>query len=248
MSETGGGAPLERAAGTGTSPRAAEPVLLLCAHGTDNLDGRAVVDALAARVAARGVRVEQTWVDVQHPQVEEVLAGLVAVGERVVVVPALLSAGYHTQVDIAGAVARYPGRAVATTALGPDARLADLLHRRLVEAGATPSDAVVLAAAGSSRGEAAEAVREVSALLEQRWGGAVLVGFGAKAEPSVADAVRQARARTSGRVVIASYLLAPGYFHDRLVEQGADLVTAPLGVAEELDEIVLARYHSEAHL
>ncbi|SDD09519.1 sirohydrochlorin chelatase [Auraticoccus monumenti] len=224
------------------------PVLLLCAHGTDNLEGRAVVDALAARVAARGVRVEQTWVDVQYPQVEEVLTGLVGAGERVVVVPALLSAGYHTQVDIAGAVAAHPGRALATAALGPDPRLADLLHRRLVEAGAEPTDAVVLAAAGSSRGEAAEAVREVAALLEQRWGGPVSVGFGAKAEPSVAEAVRAARVGTSGRVVIASYLLAPGFFHDRLVDQGADVVTAPLGVAEELDEIVLARYRSEANL
>lgn len=237
MSETGGG-----------TPGTAAPVLLLCAHGTDNLEGRAVVDALAARVAARGVRVEQTWVDVQHPQVEEVLSGLVAAGERVVVVPALLSAGYHTQVDIAGAVAAHPGRAVATAALGPDALLADLLHRRLREAGAQPSDAVVLAAAGSSRGEAAEAVREVAALLTQRWGGEVSVGFGAKAEPSVAEAVRRARTTTSGRVVIASYLLAPGFFHDRLADQGADVVTAPLGVAEELDEVVLARYRSAANL
>ncbi|MVA76953.1 sirohydrochlorin chelatase [Auraticoccus sp. F435] len=219
-------------------------MLLLCAHGTDNLQGRAVVDTLARLVAERGVRVAQTWVDVQHPQVEEVLTGLVGAGEQVVVVPALLSAGYHTQVDIARAVAAHPGRAVATGALGPDPQLAALLHRRLREAGAGPSDAVVVAAAGSSRSDSARDVRAVADLLSQRWGSEVAVGFGAKAEPSVAQAVGAARAGGATRVVVASYLLAPGYFHDRLLEQGADVVTQPLGVAPELVQVVLDRYRS----
>ncbi|RCK69287.1 sirohydrochlorin chelatase [Desertihabitans brevis] len=220
-------------------------MLLLCAHGTDDPEGRRVFERLCTRVAETGrVRVEPTWVDVQHPQVEEVLGRLVAAGEQVVLVPALLSAGYHTQVDIADAVAAHPGRAVATGALGPHPRLADLLHRRLGEAGARPGDTVVLAAAGSSRVEASRAVEETAGLLAARWGAPVRIGYGSAARPSVTEAVREARAETSGRVVLASYLLAPGFFHDRLVAQGTDLVTAPLGAEAEVLDVVLDRYRS----
>ena len=45
-----------------------------------------------------------------------------------------------------------------------------------------------------------------------------------------------------GRVVIASYLLAPGYFHDQLAKAGADLVTAPLLPSPVLADIALERY------
>ncbi|WP_198671927.1 sirohydrochlorin chelatase [Desertihabitans aurantiacus] len=229
------------------SPAGTDPVLLLCAHGTDDPEGRRVFERLCARVAETGrVRVEPTWVDVQHPQVDEVLGDLVAAGERVVLVPALLSPGYHTQVDIAGAVAAHPGRAVATGALGPHPRLADLLHRRLEEVGARPGDTVVLAAAGSSRVEASRAVEEMAELLASRWGDLVGIGYGSAAEPSVVEAVRRARAERSGRVVLTSYLLAPGFFHDRLVAQGTELVTAPLGAEAEVVDVVLDRYRTAA--
>ena len=40
----------------------------------------------------------------------------------------------------------------------------------------------------------------------------------------------------------ASYLLAPGFFHDQLAKAGADLVTAPLLPSPVLAEIALERY------
>lgn len=45
-----------------------------------------------------------------------------------------------------------------------------------------------------------------------------------------------------GRVFIASYLLATGYFHDQLFKAGADVVTAPLLPSPVLAEIALERY------
>ena len=45
-----------------------------------------------------------------------------------------------------------------------------------------------------------------------------------------------------GRVVIAAYLLAPGFFHDQLQKAGADLVTAALLPSPVLAEIALDRY------
>jgi hypothetical protein len=45
-----------------------------------------------------------------------------------------------------------------------------------------------------------------------------------------------------GRVVIASYLLAPGFFHDQLGKAGADVVTEPLLPSPVLAEIALDRY------
>ena len=58
------------------------------------------------------------------------------------------------------------------------------------------------------------------------------------------DRVATARADLppGGRVVVASYLLAPGYFHDRVLEAGADVVTDPLAPDDRLVQIVLDRY------
>lgn len=67
------------------------------------------------------------------------------------------------------------------------------------------------------------------------------VGYGAGCAPSVPDAVEAARA-DGRRVVLASYLLAPGFFHDRLQTAGADLVTAPVGADRRVAAIVADRY------
>lgn len=221
-------------------------VLIGCSHGTADLAGRATVQALLADVArARpDLDVREAFVDVQQPEVADVVADALAgvpADVPVVVVPLLLSGGFHVHVDIAASVAGT--RAVAAGPLGPDPRLVDLLEQRLVEAGAEDRDAVVLAAAGSSDVRAAAAVEEVVAALGTRRTGPVTVGFGSASDPRVPQAVAAARdaAPAGVRVVIASYLLAPGFFHDRLLMAGADLVTRPLGPDARLTRIVLDR-------
>lgn len=225
------------------------PVLVGCSHGTDSTAGRASIRAILAgvREARPDLEVREAFVDVQQPGVAEVVGEAVAEAGAAVVVPLLLSAGYHVHVDIAAAVAGR--RAAASLPLGPDRRLVEVLMDRLRDAGAGPRDAVVLAAAGSTDARAGAAVEEVAAALRAAWdGGPVTVGYGAGATPRVPDAVAAARAAGARRVVVASYLLAPGFFHDRVVDAGADVVTAPLAPDPRLVAIVLDRYAAGARL
>lgn len=226
-----------------------EPVLVACSHGTDDPVGRSVVEGIVdgLRQVRAGVEVRQAFVDVQEPRVGDVVAEAVAGGARAVVVPLLLSAGYHVHVDIAAAVVDRP--AVAAQALGPDVRLVGCLVDRLRDAGAEPGDAVVLAAAGSSDPRAVQAVRTTADLLAATWpSGVVLPAYGSAAEPRVPDAVARLRAGGAARVVVATYLLAPGWFHRQLRSAGADAVTAPLAPDLRVVDIALDRYDASAAL
>lgn len=225
--------------------RVPDPVLVACAHGTREPAGRRVVGSLVAalRTARPGLAVEAAFVDVQPPRVGEVVRQVCSSGRRAVVVPLLLSGGYHVHVDIAAAVAGHD--AVAARPLGPDDRLAAMLLDRLRESGATAQDAVVLAAAGSSDQRARADVERVRSAVQREWAGPITVGYGAKATPTIAQAVSTARTEHPGRrVAVAAYLLAPGFFYDKLLTSSADLVTAPLGADPRLVGVVLDRFDS----
>lgn len=215
--------------------------LVLCAHGTRSAAGAATVRRIARKVARErdDLDVIRAYVDIQSPQIGDLAAMLSGAGRRPVVVPLLLCAGFHVQVDIADAVRRHGG--VAAAPLGPDPALADLLVRRLTEAGARPGDGVVLASAGSSRPDGRADARAAADLLAQRWPGPVTVGFGASDTPTVAAAVGAMRAR-AGRVAVASYLIGPGHFYSVLRSSEAEVVTAPLGADDTLVQLVLDRY------
>jgi sirohydrochlorin ferrochelatase len=242
-------------------------VLVGTSHGTDDPAGQAAVRALldGVRAARPGLDVREAFVDVQQPEVGEVLAGAVRDAGTAVVVPLLLSTGYHVRHDIAQAVAAVNasdgGVAVAAEPLGPHPLLVDILADRYAAAEAAhgpfrSDDAVVLAAAGSSVAAAATAVEEVTSALAQRLGRFVTPSYGAGAEPRVPAAVAAARAAAgssgapgAARVIVVSYLLAPGYFLDRVLEAGADVVTDPVAgpaAAEKADprlvQVVLDRY------
>ncbi len=225
------------------------PALVACSHGTADTDGTAAVSGLVAAVAARlDAPVSEAYVDVHGPYVADVVAR--HRGE-VVVVPLLLAAGYHVHVDIAEAVAPWP-RARVAGALGPDPRLTSMLLDRLGAVGATPEDLVLLAAAGSSDDRSASSVRAAARDLATAWGGRVRLAYGASRAPRIAEAVDRLREREPGRrVVLASYLLAAGFFQRRLHAAGADLVTTPLletGAAPDprLVDLVLERYHPDS--
>lgn len=209
---------------------------------------------MAALVAAvTGSRpelaVHEGFVDVQQPDVPTVL-GTLPGGRRSVIVPLLLSAGYHVHVDLAEVA--HAGGATVTAALGPDDRLVRLLARRLAEAGLTTDDIVVLAAAGSSDARAVADCVDTAGRLGALLGRPVSVGFISAALPRLADEIATARAAHPGRrVVVASYLLAPGYFAGPAARAGGEVTTAPLlspdgPVPAELVDIVLDRY-AEAH-
>ena len=222
------------------------PILVACAHGTRNPTGRRLIAelALATRSLRPGLETTAAFVDVQPPTVVDVVAQLSEAGRPAIVVPLLLSGGYHVHVDIAGAVAGAPGT-VAARPLGPDPRLVEVLHDRLVAASADPRDpltAVVLAAAGSSDVRAVADVESTADLLQRTWAGPVTTGYGSAASPTVPDAVAAARRAGAERVVVAAYLLAPGHFHDKLAGAGADAVSAPLLPDDRIAAVLLDRY------
>ncbi|ACZ22733.1 uncharacterized conserved protein [Sanguibacter keddieii DSM 10542] len=226
------------------------PVLVACSHGTDDPYGRAVISHLVGQVRALlpDVEVLETYVDVQYPQVDEVVAS-VAGSRPVVIVPLLLSGGFHVTVDIRQAVETRVATGaptIAAGALGPDPRLATILVDRLDEAGALAGDSVVVAAAGSSVAAATVDVDAVAADVDLAWDGPVTVGYCSAAAPRVDVAADLARASLGGpehgRVVIASYLLAPGFFQRRLAGAGAEIVAEPLGAHPLVAQIVVDRY------
>ncbi|KGN37818.1 sirohydrochlorin chelatase [Knoellia subterranea] len=220
--------------------------VVLVAHGTRDERGAETVRSLARRVAEAlpGQEVALAYVDVQEPFVGAVLDDIMTRHTSVVVVPLLLSRGFHVDVDIADAVAGHPGSR-AVPPLGPDPLLAELLAERLRAAKVPEGAHVVLAAAGSSRPVAADDVETVALQLGQLCDGPVMVAYAAGTQPTVADAVAAARSAGAEHVMVAAYLLAEGFFHDRLSDAGADLVTAPLAAGDDgqdaLLEVILAR-------
>ena len=211
--------------------------LVLALHGTKSVAGQQVASELVLAVAARlpGVEVHLGWADVLTPTLTDTLT---AVGEAVVV-PGFLTAGYHVTSDLPAAIRAAGGRARLGGLIGPG--LVEAVADRLRAVGG-PGDAVVLAAAGSRRprsvAEVTGAARQLSALV----GRPVVAGFLAAAGPSVTEAVAQLRASGHSRISIASYLLAPGVFSERLHACGADMVSDPIGVHPLVVEAVASAY------
>jgi len=222
--------------------------LVAVSHGTSSAEGQAAVAGLvdAVRFRLPGVDVLDAYVDVQKPALEDVLDRL---DEPVVVVPLLLAPGFHVHVDIARAVS---GRA-ATTAevLGPDRSITGVLGDRLASVGLCDDDVLVLGVAGSRDVRAHRSVDRAAARLAIALGREVRVGhLGGTGRP-ISDVV--AEAATSGsRIVVATYLLAPGYFANVLSKCGADEVTAPLlsgGLPDpRLVQLVVDRFQHSAAL
>ena len=252
-------------------PPAVFPPLVAVAHGSRDPRAAATVNDLldAVRVSAPGVDVRGAFLDHSAPSLPRVLGSLTP-GDDVeyacVAVPLLLTAAYHSKADIparlAEARAAHPGLDVRVAdTLGPHSLLIAALERRLREAGAAIGDAqaraatsVVLAAAGSSD----PAANATIAALADRWArergwGAVVPAFASASGPRPAEAVA---ALLSGRgkpgpVVVATYLLAPGFFADKIRDgalgAGASAVSAVLGACPEVAQVVLDRYDAARH-
>ncbi|WP_243225627.1 sirohydrochlorin chelatase [Microbacterium sp. CIAB417] len=221
--------------------------LVACSHGTDSADGRRVVADLVSLVRDRmpGVRVVQAFVDVQEPDIASVVEQE-RTADDVVVVPLLLSVGFHTAVDIAKAVRPHADVRQADP-LGTHPLVAQVLATRLRAAiGGTwlDGDAVVLAAAGSSNPAAVADVEAAAAALAALIPAPVTIGYASAIEPRIADAVRAAREAGATRVIAASHVLAPGYFAGLVRGAGADVVSAPLGADPRMADVVIDRFRS----
>lgn len=215
----------------------ARPDLVLALHGTVKPEGRQLASSLLLAVAAGlpRVTVHLGWADVLTPTLTETLAGL----DSAIVVPCFLTPGYHVASDLPAAVRAAGGRARLTPLLGT--AVLDAVAARLGEAGG-PGDAVVLAAAGSKRAASNRVVAEAASRLASTLGRPVVPAYLTGTGPSPAEAVAGLRAEGHALVAIASYLLAPGVFADRLHGAGADLVSDPIGTHPLVVETIIARY------
>ena len=223
------------------------PVLLAVAHGSRDPAAQDCVLSLTGRVAAlaNGTPVCTAFVQNASPSLAEGLRDAVteAGADGVVVVPLLLSGGYHLSSDIAGA-ARAAGVRLAAP-LGPGPALVRALADRLAEAGVPGEVPVVLAAAGSRDLRALADARRQAAMLAAHRGTPVVAAFASAARPAVGEAVSFLADLTGQPVAVAAYLLAPGLFHDRL-RRSAGWVSAPIGDHPAAADRILGSYRAAA--
>jgi sirohydrochlorin ferrochelatase len=247
-----------------TELRTAAP-LVAVAHGSKDPRAAATIHALMSLVRERaasqgldGVDAAGAFLDHCAPSLPDVLKVSAELARDVVLVPLLLTAAYHSKTDIpaqvAAARAAAPGlRVHRAEPLGPHPLLVAALERRLAEIHPPQPDvarrdiSVVLAAAGSADPAATATIAGLAGWWQASGGWRrVIPAFASAAGPSPADAVRALRAQGDGPVLVATYLLAPGYFADKIRAQalgaGATAVSAALGAAPEVADVILTRY------
>jgi sirohydrochlorin ferrochelatase len=211
--------------------------LVAVAHGTADPTGIAVLHDLVRQMARQrpDLPISLGFVDLLAPALPSLVHRITADATEAIVVPLLLSSGYHVYVDVAAEVRRYPGRVHAAAALGPDPVLIEILADRLGDL--SQVDQVVLAAAGSSDARALDDCQTAAKLLAQRIDRPVHVGYVSGGQLS------GVLSRTPGRLAIATYLLAPGFFAN-LVQRhaGPHLVTRPLAPDPRLASLALRRF------
>jgi len=215
-------------------PHSTRPRLLVVAHGTRSPAGSATTSAFVAAVAGARpeLHVDLCFLDVNTPTLTEALDATTA---PTVVVPLLLSTGYHVQHDIPEAVRGRTQIAVARH-LGPHPLLAEALAQRLAEM-SSRATSTLLVGAGSSRPEAATELAAMATLLAERIGRPVAVATMSNDLPAALAALPEP-------VEVATYLLAPGQFTQDLAGAVGDraAIAEPIGVHPALVELVLLRF------
>jgi sirohydrochlorin ferrochelatase len=242
-----------------TVPGRARSPLVAVAHGSKDPRAAATVSELLAVVRSRarawglaGLDVRAAFLDHCAPSLPQVLGSLD--GADCVVVPLLLTAAYHSKTDIPAKLAAARADVSLADTLGPHPLLLTALERRLAAAGVAVADpaarartSVVLAAAGSSDPAANATVATLAARWQARGGWrAVVPAYASAAGPRPDEAVSALLAGAPGPVVVATYLLAPGLFADKIREAGlragAAAVSPALGAAPEIADVILERY------
>ncbi|MFE2427266.1 sirohydrochlorin chelatase [Streptomyces sp. NPDC059373] len=230
------------------------PTLVAVAHGSRDPEALRTAQALLDRIRAvrPGLPVRLGHIELNEPLLGDTLSGLRG---DVVLVPLLLSRGYHVKQDIPQALAGAPHlRGVVAGPLGPHPLLAEALHGRLAEAGWRASQGsgagsggaarsgVVLAAAGSRDPESARDTARTAALLRRRLGGIPVVPAFATAGPTVTDSVNALLGRGRDLIAVASCFASPGRFATQTAAAAPWLAAAPLGAHPAMARLVLHRY------
>lgn len=212
--------------------------LVTVAHGTRQVAGNEVARLITSAAGSLlGVPSVCSYVELCSPSFADVLA---TSSEATVVVPLLLSTGHHLRHDLPFTVDESPGVVALGSSLGPDRLLAAVQVARLLEAGATPGQPLVMVAAGSRDPLATRDLTLAADHVAALWGGevrlATLAGLGHRPR----DVVRPGSA-------VSPYLLAGGHFADRARSEslaaGATVVADVLGPHPLLVDLVVRRAH-----
>jgi len=221
--------------------------LVTVAHGSRNDDAQRAIRALLRQVARRlpEVEVVESYVELTEPSFASVMA---ASTEPLVVVPLLLSTGYHVNHDVPEAARLSQAPVTLARRLGPHPLLAPAAAHQLRAAGARRGDAVVLVVAGSTDPDATTDAVVAGRLLRAHWGAPVELGFLSGSGPTVPEAFERLRVAGHRRVVASPYLLAPGFFATRAIAtaraQGASAVADVLAEHALVAELVVRRYRA----
>ncbi|USQ88178.1 sirohydrochlorin chelatase [Streptomyces phaeoluteigriseus] len=233
--------------------RPGPPALVVVAHGSRDPRALSTVGTLLDRVRdlRPGLPVHLGHIELNEPLLADTLADLDAAGTAdAVLVPLLLSRGYHVRRDIPELAAAVRVRTRVAAPLGPHPLLVETLYTRLVEAGwrtrmtdaERRASAVVLAAAGSRDPDSAVDTRRTAQLLADRLGVPVVPAYASTAAPTVPAAIRALAARGRHRVAVASYFTAPGRFATESAQAAPWIAAAPLGTHAAMARLVLHRY------
>jgi sirohydrochlorin ferrochelatase len=219
------------------------PPVILAFRGSPHPDAaRSAADVVrAVALALPDTRVRSAFLHSGAPGLRGALAKEAGLGHRAaVVVPMLLTDGYHARVRIpaeitAATSAGLPLRVHLAAVLGPTGerheqearhRVASILLRLAEEAAAGVSgrhsaapvwdrlnrrvDAIVLAAAGSRATRARDAVEQVAAAMHAASGVPCAAAYLMGGQPDIAEAVSALRGRGARHVAVATYLLTRG--------------------------------------
>lgn len=224
------------------------PLLLAVAHGTANPDGLAEIRRLIniVRTKRPELAIELCWLDRAEPKFADLLPTLAG---PVVVVPVLLSTGYHVKVDITAVVGDRPDTAIAAQ-LGPDRRITKVVFDRLMAGRNSDGRDVVLFAAGSSDPEALAQLTAVAEHLQR----ALHLAEGkdyVTVHPRILVDEEGWRDGLPDYPDAANYLLAPGYFNDLLRSNAdgdlcSDNIAGPIGAHPQVAEVICERYDEAA--
>ncbi|MEU1848581.1 sirohydrochlorin chelatase [Streptomyces sp. NPDC019990] len=226
--------------------RPAPPALVVVAHGSRDPRALSTVRALLDRVRALrpDVPAHLGHIELNAPLLPDTLAALE--DREAVLVPLLLSRGYHVKQDIPEMAAASPARTHLAAPLGPHPLLVDALQDRLTEAGwgGTPrrTSAVILAAAGSRDPHAKSDTGRTAHLLAARLGVPVIPAYASATTPTVQEAVRTLLARGRRHIALASYFTAPGRFATECAQAAPWIAAAPLGTHPSMARLLLHRY------
>jgi len=218
--------------------------LVTVAHGTRRSEYNLIARSITAQAARRlgGVPHTTSYVELCRPLFAQVMAEHV---EPTIVVPLLLSTGFHIRHDLPEGL---NAQAQLARPLGPHPLLAEVLCDRLRGAGARRGDPVVMVAAGSNDPAVDPDLEVARALLQSRWGATVRLATVTARGQRLAEVL--ADMRRDGEPCVVPYLLAPGHFAEHVAVDarrlGVEKVAGVMGDHPLVAELVARRYRAMA--